>query len=35
MIGKMLEKIRKEKKITKSELSKKLNIHLGHLIHIE
>jgi len=35
MIGKMIEKIRKEKGITKTELAKLTNINIGHLIHIE
>jgi len=35
MIGKMIEKIRKEKGISKTELSRLTNINIGHLIHIE
>ena len=35
MIGKMIEKLRKEKGMSKTELSKLTNINIGHLIHIE
>lgn len=35
MIGTMLQKIRKDKNISQSELAKKTKINLGHLMHIE
>lgn len=35
MIGTMLQKIRKDKKMTKAELSRRTKINLGHLTHIE
>ena len=35
MIGDMISKIRKEKGITKTELSKQTDINIGHLTHIE
>jgi transcriptional regulator with XRE-family HTH domain len=35
MLGNMLSKIRKDKKITKVELAKKTKINIGHLTHIE
>ena len=35
MLGSMLSKIRKEKKMTKIELAKKTDINIGHLTHIE
>ena len=35
MIGNMISKIRKEKGITKTELSKITGINIGHLTHIE
>lgn len=35
MIGKMIEQIRKEKGITKTELSNLTGINIGHLTHIE
>ena len=35
MIGEMIAKIRKEKGMTKTELSKLTNINIGHLTHIE
>jgi len=35
MIGKMIEKIRKEQGMSKTELSRLTNINIGHLIHIE
>lgn len=35
MIGNMISKIRKEKGITKTQLSNKTNIDIGHLTHIE
>ena len=35
MLGSMLSKIRKEKHITKVELSKRTGINIGHLTHIE
>ena len=35
MIGKMIEQIRKEKGISKTELSNLTGINIGHLTHIE
>lgn len=35
MIGTMLKKIRKDKNVTQSELSKNTKINLGHITHIE
>ena len=35
MLGSMISKIRKEKHITKVELSKRTGINIGHLTHIE
>lgn len=35
MIGEIIAKIRKEKGMTKTELSKLTNINIGHLTHIE
>lgn len=35
MIGDMIARIRKDKKITKTKLSEKTNINIGHLTHIE
>lgn len=35
MIGDMIAKARKEKKMTKTELSRLTNINIGHLTHIE
>ena len=35
MIGNMIQKIRKEKGITKTELAKRAGINIGHLTHIE
>ena len=35
MIGKMLSKIRKEKRITKTKLAELTDINIGHLTHIE
>ena len=35
MIGNLISKIRKEKGITKTELSKQTDINIGHLTHIE
>lgn len=35
MIGDLLEKIRKDKKISKTDLAKITNINIGHLTHIE
>lgn len=35
MIGDMIKKIRKDKKFTLTELSKKTGLNLGHLSHIE
>ncbi len=35
MIGDLLEKIRKDKKISKTDLAKVTNINVGHLSHIE
>ena len=35
MIGNMISKIRKDKHITKVELSKRTGINIGHLTHIE
>lgn len=35
MIGSLLEKVRKDKKISKTDLSKMTNIDIGHLTHIE
>ena len=35
MIGDMIAKIRKEKKMTKTELAEKTGINIGHLTHIE
>lgn len=35
MIGDMIARIRKEKKITKTKLAEKTNINIGHLTHIE
>ncbi len=35
MIGNLIERIRKDKKIQKTELSKFTNINIGHLSHLE
>ena len=35
MIGDMIAKIRKEKGISKTELSRRTKINIGHLTHIE
>lgn len=35
MIGEVLSKIRKDKKILKKDLAEKTNINMGHLTHIE
>ena len=35
MIGNMLSKIRKEKRITKTKLAELTDINIGHLTHIE
>lgn len=35
MLGSMISKIRKEKHMTKVELSRRTNINIGHLTHIE
>ena len=35
MLGSMIEKIRKDKNITKVELSKRTKINIGHITHIE
>ncbi len=35
MIGDMIARIRKEKKISKTDLAKETNINIGHLTHIE
>lgn len=35
MIGDMIARIRKEKKMTKTKLADKTNINIGHLTHIE
>ncbi len=35
MIGDLLAKIRKDKKISKTDLAKVTNINIGHLTHIE
>lgn len=35
MIGDLLEKIRKDKKVSKTDLAKMTNINIGHLSHIE
>lgn len=35
MIGDMIARIRKEKKMTKTKLAEKTNINIGHLTHIE
>lgn len=35
MIGKLISRIRKEKKMQKTELAEKTNINIGHLTHIE
>ena len=35
MIGKMIQRIRKEKGITKTKLSEMTDINIGHLTHIE
>ena len=35
MIGDMIARIRKDKKISKTELAKKTDINIGHLTHIE
>ena len=35
MLGSMISKIRKEKQMTKVELSKRTNINIGHITHIE
>lgn len=35
MIGDMIARIRKDKKMSKTELAKKTNINIGHLTHIE
>ena len=35
MIGDMIARVRKEKKVSKTELAKLTNINIGHLTHIE
>ena len=35
MLGNMISKIRKDKNITKVELSKRTKINIGHITHIE
>lgn len=35
MIGELISRIRKEKKMQKTELAEKTNINIGHLTHIE
>ena len=35
MIGNMIARIRKEKKVSKTDLAKETNINIGHLTHIE
>ena len=35
MIGDMIARIRKEKKVSKTDLAKETNINIGHLTHIE
>ena len=35
MIGDMIERVRKEKKVAKSELARRTNINIGHITHIE
>ena len=35
MIGDLIAKIRKDKKISKTDLAKATNINIGHLSHIE
>lgn len=35
MIGDMIARIRKEKKVSKTELARETNINIGHLTHIE
>ena len=35
MIGDMIARIRKEKKMSKTKLAEKTNINIGHLTHIE
>src|SRR5574344_522250 len=35
MIGDLIAKIRKDRKMSKTDLSKKININVGHLTHIE
>lgn len=35
MIGDMIARVRKEKKMSKTELAEKTNINIGHLTHIE
>ena len=35
MIGDMIARIRKEKKLTKTKLAVKTGINIGHLTHIE
>ena len=35
MIGDMISRIRKDKKITKTQLSELTDINIGHLTHIE
>ena len=35
MIGKMISRVRNEKNIPKSELSRRTNINIGHISHIE
>lgn len=35
MIGELISRIRNEKNVTKSELARRTNINIGHLVHIE
>ena len=35
MIGDMIAKVRKEKGMSKTEISRLTNINIGHLIHFE
>lgn len=35
MIGELISRIRNEKNVTKTELARRTNINIGHLVHIE
>src|SRR5690625_3486327 len=35
MIGDMIERVRNEKNVAKSELARRTNINIGHITHIE